>query len=248
MLKFLRQLARRALVGFIWAIPNMFSVSVEVIIRRRFGERYLTWGKVISSAVGVAITLLVIQVFYAIGRFDRQYHAPQSNTAQSFWFLVFWSAVIWHKGVMLWRKFRSDKWYSASSGDAWPVWRQLGLGELVVFRLIEPMFVCGLALVHFSIDVFIATWLGIGGTCLLIKRQLQYFADRNVILDMIDSRTRSERLREALSGDEKTHKSPDFVVTPVATVMTTKERAVLKQRYSRPSEKSTSAKTDEATE
>lgn len=247
-LKFFRQLARRALFGFLWAIPDMFSISVEVVIRHRFGERYLTWGKIILSAFGVAITLLVIQVFYAIGRFDGQHGVARSNDAQSFWFLVFWCAVIWHKGVMLWRRFRRDKWYSASPGDAWPVWSQLGLGELMVFRLIEPLFVCGLALIHLSIDGFIATWLGIGGMCLLVKRQLQYFADRNVILDMIDSRTRSERLREALSGDQQVRQSPDFVVTPTATVMAPEQRDELKRRYGKPSEKSESAESEEKTE
>lgn len=248
MLKFVWQLTRRALFGFLWAIPEKFSMSVEVLIRQRFGERYLTWGKIFSSTFGVAITMLVIQMFYAFGRLDRQYHAAHSSSAQSIWILVFWGIVIWHKGVMLWRRLRREKWFSVSPGDAWPVWRLLGLGELAVFRFIEPLFLCGLALVHLSIDVFIAIWLGFGSICLFFKRQFQYFAERNVILDMIDSRTRSERMREALSGDEQVRKSPDFVVTPVATVMTPEARDELKRRYGKPVEQSTSAKTDDATE
>jgi len=210
-LRFFRQLILRAVL----AVPGGFCLSLEIFERHKFGQRYLTWVGIISSFFGVIMTLLVIDIFLILAKVDAPNFHARSDTIQSLWMFSFWIVSFWHKGVMLYRSFRGQQWYSKLPGEAHLIFSRLRLPEVLLFRFIEPLMALVFAyfIFLFSLDGLVATWLLISGTCLFFKRQVQYHSQRGVILDLIDSRARSERIRAALRPEEQAEKSNDFIVT-----------------------------------
>jgi hypothetical protein len=217
--RYVKRLVRRLATGWLLAAPRWFSISIEIFLRHNFGQRYLTWVALITSFFGVVMTLWVIDVFLAQAKTTSLQYTARSDLVQELWLLFFWIAGIWHKATMLYHSFRGQQLYSFSPGESMPVWRFIPISEVVIFRFIEPLMVllAGYFMFALTIDGMIATWLFISGTCLFFKRQGQYYSEKNLIFDMIDSRARSERIRAALDTGEQPRKNSDFTVTPIAT-------------------------------
>ena len=233
MLNFARKIAHRSVIAFITGMPEALCLSLEIFVRRRFGERYLTWRTIVMTFFRVSLALGLIAALYHIAKPDWPYYAPRSGTTESFWMLSFWLHCLWHKFVIWRRNQRGEQWYSYAPGDAFPFWRAMGFSEIATFRFAEPMAVVLFALACFAlrIDGSVSVWLFVSGLCLFVKRQLQYYTERRAVLDMIDSRARSERLRSAM-GRESPHEQPDgYTVTPATTYLTPELREELMRRY-----------------
>ena len=232
-LNFVRKIAHRGVMTFVSALPGAFCMSLEVFLRRRFGERYLSWGTVAVAFFGVFMTLGFVGAFYHIVQPVAERSAARTGTAESLWMLAFWSLCIWHKAVIWGRNRRGEQWFSYSPGDAYPIWRAMGISETTTFRIAEPLaaLIGALAFAVLGINGFVGLWLFVSGLFLLVKRQLQYHSERRTVLDMIDSRTRSERLRTAMGRQSPHEQSDGYTVTPAATYLTPELREELMRRY-----------------
>lgn len=233
MLNFARKIAHRSVIAFITGMPEALCLSLEIFVRRRFGERYLTWSTIVMTFFRVSLALGLIAALYHIAKPDWPYYASQSGATESLWMLSFWLCCVWHKFVIWSRNQRGEQWYSYAPGDAFPLWRAIGISEIATFRFAEPMAAVlgALACAALRIDGSVSAWLLVSGLCLFVKRQLQYYTERRTVLDMIDSRTRSERLRSAM-GRQSPHEQPDgYTVTPAMTYLTPELREELMRRY-----------------
>lgn len=230
-----RNIARRAVVAFVKGMPEALCLSLEIFIRRRFGERYLTWKIIVSTFFRMCVVFALIAVLYHIAQPEWPNHAPQSGAAEALWMFVFWLHSLWHKFVIWRRNWRGEQWYSYAPGDAFPFWRAMGISEISTFRFAEPTAAILVALACFALRIgaSMSVWLLVSGLSLLVKRQLQYYTERRTVLDMIDSRARSERLRSAM-GRQSSHEQPDgYTVTPAMTYLTPELREELVRRYAR---------------
>lgn len=235
MQNFIRNIARRAIVALAKGMPEALCLSLEIFIRRRFGERYLTWKIIVSTFFSVCVAFALIAALYHIAKPDWPYYAPRSAAAEALWMLAFWLHCLWHKFVIWRRNRRGEQWYSYAPGDAFPFWRAMGLSEIATFRFAEPAVAVLVTLACFALDIdgSMSAWLLVSGLSLFVKRQLQYYTERRTVLDMIDSRTRSERLRSAM-GRESPHEQPDgYTATPATTYLTPELREELMRRYAR---------------
>lgn len=231
----IHNIARRAVVALVKGMPDALCLSLEIFIRRRFGERYLTWRIIASTFFSVCVVFALIAVLYHIAKPDWSYDAPRSGAAEALWMFAFWLHCLWHKFVIWDRNRRGEQWYSYAPGDAFPFWRAMGISEIATFRFAEPMAAVLVALACFALGIggSVNAWLLGSGLSLFVKRQLQYYTERRAVLDMIDSRARSERLRSAM-GRQSPHEQPDgYTVTPATTYLTPELREELMRRYAR---------------
>jgi len=247
MLNLVRNFGRRLLIALIKGMPEALCISLEIFIRRRFGERYLTWKIIASTFASVCLALSFLAVFYHIAKPDWPDDAQQSSAAAPLWMLAFWLHCLWHKFVIWQRNRRGEQWFSYSPGDAFPLWRAMGISEITTFRFAEPLatVLVALACAALGIGGSVSAWLLVSSVSLFVKRQLQYYTERRTVLDMIDSRARSERLRSAIGRQSPHEQSDGYTVTPTTTYLTHELREELMRRYARSAPQSQTNSNDE---
>ncbi|KAA3662554.1 MAG: hypothetical protein DWQ10_02140 [Calditrichaeota bacterium] len=219
--KFLVRLSKRLIWRFLLALPECFCISLEIFLRHHFGVRYLRWGNIITSFCGVIVAFVLFDFLYILAKPDWPKYMIRSNVIEATLILLFCALSIWHKSVMLYQLHQHQHHYSQCPGETMILWRWIRLPEVFLFRFFEPLLVFGIGLTLFNsqIDGLIAIWLIFSSIFLFIKRQIQFYAERTMILDLIDSRTRSERLRGALQQHNRASEEEVFTVEPVETPM-----------------------------
>jgi len=197
-------------------VLGWISVTLEVPIRREFGERYLSWTRVFLA-------------WFAMGFFDFAREIPglvrgmipfSQRTFVDHLHPWFWQGFIvlylihrlriWH------RKRQGIQWHSQSFGISWLeflpwellahiplVGRYIVIDDWTLYRWIEPgvCFLAGLAIRQFSPAT--SSWILLASVALFIKNQLVYFATLGRFLDVIDARIEAANLTGALSGRSK---------------------------------------------
>lgn len=188
-------------------VMSIFSLTVEVLLRRNFGERYLPMSAVVTSAVAYLLLILVNRgpgFNVLAGAFSL---FPRPGLLAWLFLLVFIGAGAWHR----YRTFRRNwytgpAWHSYAAGDSWlrPVtaqWRDR-LPFVPVMeatqRYIEPAAVVLVGLVLMIVDGFLGGWLVIAGLCLLVKEQLKHQGIRNAYLNLVDSQLEAQAMTELL--------------------------------------------------
>lgn len=218
---------------FLKAAPNFFAFSVEVILRKRFGERYLTWSMMLKTYFGVIFSLGLFQIWYWLFRKSWPFYEVHSGPVQATSQLLFMGGFVWHKLVGWVRSKKGNQWDSQSPGEARFLFKLFGFSDSVnspLFRFIEPalVFALGYFFQQTIIDGSVTIWLYAASASLFVKRQIQYYAKRKQQLDLIDSRQRAHELQSALTPrKEKTEKLP--VVALARTSFGAADRRLLEQ-------------------
>lgn len=205
---------------------SIFSVSIEVLFRRNFGERYLT------NVAGITTFAAIVAGILTLGR----------GSALGWVFLLVYSAAVLFHGLQILRRnwVTFIPWHSYASGDSWLSVFTSPLRQRVAFnipipdvtqRVVEPLIACVIGL--FTPDPFLRPWLIAAGLALAFREGLKHREIRNTYLDMVDQDIEASTRRDLfvegwaslteVAGDQRPptslreHGFTAFVPIPVAT-------------------------------
>lgn len=205
----LRNLEELAKIILGWA-----SVTLEVFVRRDFGERYFNLVRVMIGAVFIQVTL-AFSNFWGDTSVAFGIRPPAEEITVNRWFVLSYmglSAV--HLARIWWRNnIAHIPWHSYSRGDSW-----LGflipltggrMSDWFLYRIVEPLICASVAWFLFPVDSFTRGWLVFASFALFVHNNMIYSAQRNRWLDLMDSqivsryfneeRQHQERLRQGVS-------------------------------------------------
>lgn len=183
----------RGLLHAFYVITHMFSITLEVFLRHRFGERYLHSIHVILS-LGLTTLYVFRDNLFALF-FGQPTSASIEWTNPLFLSAVlFLSLSIWHLIAIQIRLKRNEEWHSKSSGDSWLYFDFYPIKQQTFQRFVEPA-LCFLAgyLLRDSSYSDLAIWIMIASVCMFIKGQIEYQRSRELLLDRLDSEFESGR-------------------------------------------------------
>lgn len=187
---------------FIQVVTGWVSVTVEVFLRFKFGERYLGWLRLYFS-----YTLLAWFVFFNV----------LANNIGGFVMNVlglFVLASIAHR-VMIYKMNRDqERWHSYSPGIGWLelLFKRYSVSSAVIYRFLEPLLVFVVGFISLGIDRAMGLWLVIAAFSLIIQRQIAYSHERNAVLDAIDGQIESEYLSAVLVDEKPIRETAGFTM------------------------------------
>lgn len=197
-------------------ILGWLSLSLEVFIRREFGERYLGYLRLAFTGFLLAIYLGFLTLFSSATAYGNAPRSAGSGPLEAVFLLAFMGMAMYHR-VRIWRKKRAGvQWHSMSFGvsrlAALPAFQTAN--DWALYRAWEPLafFVLGTvitAIFHSTIG----TWMQVASVALAVKNQLVFAQQYSRILDMIDGRIEAEFFNEAAQGKPKTQ-TAGFSVVP----------------------------------
>ena len=214
------------LTGMFMAGSTGLAITIEVFSRWRFGERYLTIGRIIggyfallfvnwiASLAGIASFLTGGFVSTLLGNTG---YAPKF----SFFDLIppiYLALCIFHYVHLQVRRWRGIVVYSYSTGEVWwaawllkipgvqhnPITRRL-LNEWTIYQYVEPLgcIVMGWIMGNVIRDQFLGSWLSGAGVGLFFRNGRVISAYRDQLLDEIDAKIMTEELAPARTGRPK---------------------------------------------
>jgi len=167
-----------------WAILEGAAIAapttIEVFLHHRFGARS---GKALLKAFLLLLVVYLVSV-----------HGGPPASVPLFPGFLF-AYIIVATGHWLTSRFRPIQHiHSHSTGEPWPLWRQLRVETATVQRYFEPA-LCGLiAAIVAPLDPALGYWLFLATLALFIKEQVSRARRRARRLDALDSRIETERL------------------------------------------------------
>lgn len=216
-------------------ILGPFAISLEIFIRKDFGERYLTLTKFIVAL----LTLWAFRFMYQLTRWTVvSLSAPESflfGTRRGFQLPTFMPLFVcgfivlctWHFLRIKQRNGRNEQWYSRSFGISHldrllPLFRWWERVPLIgtevdnwfLYRFIEPGVFILLGSVLQIIDPILGTWLLISSVALLLKNNTIYAKEREWYLDEIDSQIRAT-YSAAVTQRKPVQETKGYSVVPV---------------------------------
>jgi len=174
------------------------AMPMELVLRHRFGERYLTvLGFVFALAVSAIVPGFLLDLL--AGDADEGAVALWQLTAFAFTTLVL-ALGITHLVQIYVRSHNGVRWHSRSDGLPLPIWRKMGLKEPVIRLYIEPAACLAIALLLLIPAFPVAIYIAVAGVCLWINETLRRRQQRAALLDMIDGQIEAEEQPAAMRG------------------------------------------------
>jgi hypothetical protein len=217
-----RNLEELAKIFLGWA-----SVTLEVFIRRDFGERYLTVGRILTGYLFIRFWLGVVSLRNAFGVWAGT-GPPASPPSINSWYvtcLVLLALV--HLARIFFRNQAGVPWYSRGHGVSWfnfliPL-SGYRLSDWVLYRFIEPG-IC-FAFAWFVMPLFMPdgsftrNWLIFASIGLFLHNNMAYNATRDRYLDLIDGEIVSRYFNESRQArkDQRAsvYQTAGYAVMPV---------------------------------
>lgn len=168
-------------------VARLPSLSVEVFLHRKFGERYLTGGMVVASGLFVHAAGCLIA-----GVSPFEWRGASLGTAL---FLVAFAGFSLGHRYEIGRRNRSGlRWYSWSDGVSWRVWGLTPFRQHFVQARLEPavVLVAGWALL--TVDRVLGSYLIATAVILFLKAGRTLQRRKEAWLDYIDKTIESEEL------------------------------------------------------
>lgn len=206
------------------------SLTAEVFVRHRFGERYLD-----PMAVAFGYFLLVFAGVFLAG--------ASGMAGETSWGLLLYAhayliAVIIHKVAIFHRNMKGERWHSQCEGISYrlltiPAYWIAGLiARLVPTRLLgdgyrqrmhgwalelahlklEPVFVFVVGLLISPLDGGLGLYLAWAGMAMALKGELKRMDDRRNILDLIDQSIEAEHQKDVAQGLKEPEQAEGFHV------------------------------------
>lgn len=210
--------ALQGTINFVFSLVEVVfaacSVTVEVLLRYGFGERYLTLPLVVLGAV---------PIFLAYMYLDWKPAAIHGA--------VYVAAVAIQLTIS--RFGFSDKrpLHSRSPGFPIPPMALIFMKQHHVFRWGEPCVVFVLSTLLWFADVWYGAFLAMVGVSIFMRNWRMLARSREQMLDARDRQIESEFLARALDGEMDAHKCGGFVL-PGASSWSPKEQSTLVDAYS----------------
>lgn len=195
----LRNLEELAKIFLGWA-----SVTLEVFIRRDFGERYLTVGRILTGYLFIQFWLGVTSFRDRFAAWANAGPSVETPTINGWYISCFAALALVHLARIFLRNRAGVPWYSHNPGVSWfdfliPL-SGYRLSDGMLYRLIEP----GLcfAFAWFVMPVlmpggsFTRNWLIFASIGLFLHSNLMYNSTREKYLDLIDGEIVSRYFNE----------------------------------------------------
>lgn len=199
-------------------VSGWMSVTIEVFIRRDFGERYLNLLRVISA-------LMLMRTFMGLRWLRALFldiipEALRPELAPAFvfnWFQVaFVAMALLHILFILIRNRQSVLWHSQSFGISFLSF--LPVNDWVLYRYIEPALCFGVGTWLHRYDPLLGGWIQGSSVALFVSNNLVYNSARSRILDIMDSQIEGTYFQKMAAGEKLGSKreTAGFSVVPVA--------------------------------
>lgn len=208
------------------------SISLEVFVRRDFGERYFGIGRFAASWI-------IIQFFYLLislpAVFTPGYVIPMPSIR--IYLICFFVASAAHL-LRIWQRNSQDTlWHADSIGVSWfsPLLNlpplkigfvTLRITDYLLYRFIEPV-LCLIVIQLLLPEGVTQTWLTWAAIAMLIHNNMVYNQRRSRVLDLINAQIEAEvynQLRESSSGIPKTaYETAGYQVMPLPKALLTSQ-------------------------
>jgi hypothetical protein len=193
-----------AIVSNIFIIVlGWWSILVEVFLRRDFGERYLSWLRLLF-AFGILTTIWRVTQFFTFWGIPIFSSTP--STILSLFTVGFVICSAMHRlGIWLKNK-KGEAWHSRSFGTSRLAALNLpfiGTDDWMFYRLYEPLLCLLLAYIISHFDIVAGFIIGVSSVALLLKNNLVYLQQRGRILDLIDAKIEGIFYNEQAYGKPK---------------------------------------------
>lgn len=214
-------------VFFYW-IAGWFAISINVFLRRDFGERYLSW---INLYCGY--TVMATVVFWGdgmLGLFGIG-TSGSGGTVLLTMYLGFVFLSFYHRFVIYLRNRKGGLWYSYSDGAPWPVlfaplakmasilrfvipppFRPEGLSNEAYDKYIEPLMVLLVGL--FFLSGAAKIWCIAAAISLAFRAMMSYHAQRELMLDHIDSMLAGQNMNAAIKDQQERPRETEGFTVP----------------------------------
>lgn len=192
-------LGRQAAKAAVWAL-SFLTLSVEVLLRRNFGQRYLTPFRCLVVAGGMGAWFMLMSVATVFGTSNKFVMANMLGVSGVAYSAIL-AALAWHMWEIRRRKVNKARLHSRYAGDSWPIFRKilaidaLG-GHAGVQYYVEPAILCfaGIATGVLPFTVTLSTWLFYSGLALAVKGAIQRSWIEGQVLDAIDRTIEADAL------------------------------------------------------
>ncbi len=195
----------RPLVALVEIVARMFSVTVEVFLRRNFGERYLSGPVLVGGALAVQLVTASLA--------GQPLLEPRGASLGAMLFLwAYASLCVGHK-LVIWRRDRTgERWHSLSDGTSRRLFDHVPIAPRVVQLYVEPALVAVFGLALLFADRVLGAYLLLASLAFLVKGQLTQRRRREAWLDYVDKTIEAEELHAALVEQRPARETRGFVV------------------------------------
>ena len=175
-------------------VLSWYVMSIVVLLRRNFGERYLSW-------VNIGFGLLAISLMSGFGNIVLSPANVHISHTIGIAYNIVVLASLYHRWV-IWRRNKSGlMWHSYFSGYSWI--QIPGISAETVQKWIEPilLLVLGSIAGHLH-EPTLRLWLMVSGVAMLAHEQVAYFLQRQMILDMQDGIIEQRNWAQVMAGKD----------------------------------------------
>lgn len=182
-------------VNLVILIASFFSKTVEVFLRRDFGERYLRF----------EILFFTFVVLNFMTLFSNTLNPITGMMSISGGLLIFSYAFlavgVYHKIKIIMRSYEGEiDTHSYCFGRQWGIWKRIfpddgffnKMFPLFNHRVTEPAFIFIIGLLAMAVDATLGRFIMFAGFCLMISMQLYYKMELTRFLDRNDARIVSQ--------------------------------------------------------
>lgn len=218
----LRNLEEIVKVFLSWA-----SVTLEVFVRRDFGERYLTVGRIITGYLFIQFFLGLANIRGLLVLLPQAEPPATQQTINRWYILSYVLLALVHLARIFLRNLAGIPWYSRAHGVSWfqfliPL-SGYRLSDWVLYRFIEPG-IC-LAVAWFVLPLllpegsFTRNWLIFASLGLFFHNNIVYNNTRNHYLDLVDSEIVSRFFHQARETNgarrQSAYETAGYSVVPI---------------------------------
>ena len=203
----------RIVKGFGLYLMQALAFPVEVLLRYKFGERYLT---VPTALVGIIGTAVLLYPNYSL-----------MGTIP----LVVLVAFAWHKFQIRQRNRRGEEWYSKCWGIPWIPWERLDKSGMRREYVWEPAAVAIPGVILAVLGQHIGFLLLGSAAALIVKQWIWRSEVRRKILDRIDAKIESENIEISMKQEKPDPTKTKGLVVPGAADWSEPERDVIANAY-----------------
>ena len=226
--------------GLVYLLCWSMSMSVQVFLHYRFGERYL---RLLQATIATCIIMLVGYTIPAIiivkeaapppaqfTFFDAPQAEPPRGPDSTFGhaisgllsllhILLMGVAIVIHQRLAMRRRKQNIRWYSRSSGLFWPIWGRVRGADKPgrVESVYEPALCAIPGIVLLASGVLYGLVLLMAAVAIIVKGQIEMNVFRERLLDMVDQQIESEHMSKALSGQSSPEETEGLVMPGAGT-------------------------------
>lgn len=180
-------------------LMRLLSASIEIILRRNFGRRY------IFMLIGAFICFL-----FCLG-------LAHAEAFLSVLFVFIMIVRLTKNIIKIFRRIRLSipEPHSSSTGESWVFWQRHGYSQATVQRYFEPALCLIVGLLVSLPDKFLGHWLMASAVALFIKEQISRWKINRRLIDANDAKIAAQALNASLKqhqpgpgqGAQKSHRA-----------------------------------------